>query len=327
MKNFLLAALLIAAPATARAETLLKLATLAPEGSSWMRLFHEWARAVEGRTDGRIKVKFYAGGVQGDERDVLRKMRLGQIQGAAITAIGLAAIDPEVRALEIARTYEELDGLRAALGETLRKRLEEKGYILGSWGDVGPVHIFSNRPIRTMEDLRQTKLWMWADDPITKSLFETLGLHGVPLGVPDVLPSLSTGAIDAFFGSPLSTLALQWGTHAKYVTSMVMGQATGATVLSKKVWDAIAPEDQKIMREEAEKLQGRVLEQVRADNKKALETMRKLGLEVVPTPAALQKELARNGEAVARAAGKNFSPEFQAQVQKLVDDYRAKHPE
>src|SRR5262249_23568746 len=160
-----------------------------------------------------------AGGVQGDERDVLRKIRLGQISGAAITGIGLASINPEVRALEVARSYDELDTLRNALNETLRKKFADKGFLLAAWGDVGPIHLFSNRPIRSMEDIRQTKLWLWSDDPISRSLFEALGIQGVPLGVPEVLPGLSTGQVDAFFNSPLATLALQWSGHVKYMSS------------------------------------------------------------------------------------------------------------
>ena len=211
-----LAALLtvVSLTAPAAAETMLKVATLAPEGSSWMKLFHEWQKAVESRTSGRVKVKFYAGGVQGDERDCLRKIRLGQISGAAITGIGLASVAPEVRVLDIARTYQELDELRAALNDTLRKKFEEHGFVLLSWGDVGPVQLFSNRPIKTIDDLKQLKLWLWSDDPISGKLFNAIGLRGVPMGVPDVLPGLSTGQIDAFFASPLSALALQWSTHA-----------------------------------------------------------------------------------------------------------------
>lgn len=318
----LLGSLSLARPAAA--QTVIKIATLAPEGSSWMKLFHAWQAKVETRTEGRIKIKFYAGGMMGDERDVLRKIRLGQISGAAITAIGLSAIAPEVRALEIARTYEELDALRAALSDTLKKKFEEKGFLLASWGDVGPVHLFSNKPVKSMEDMRSLKLWQWNDDPVSKQLFEALGIHGVPMGVPDVLPGLSTGQIDSFFGSPLSTLALQWGTHAKYMTSLCVGQATGATVIYKKVWDSIAPADQQIMREEGEAMSGLVRSQVRADNAKALEAMKGKGLQEVPTPVELQKELDRRGEAVARAAGEKLSKEFQDQVNKLVMDYRAK---
>jgi TRAP-type C4-dicarboxylate transport system substrate-binding protein len=323
MRKLILAALFVAAPV--HADTILKIATLAPEGSSWMKLFHEYGKSVEERTSGRVKIKFYAGGVQGDEKDCLRKIKLGQLSGAAITGIGLGSVAPEVRVLELARTYEELDALRAALSDTLKKKFEEHGYVLGGWGDVGPVMLFSNRPIKSLADIRATKLWLWSDDPMSKKLFEALEVRGVPMGVPDVLPGLSTGSIDAFFASPLSAVALQWSSKAKYVTSMVLSQASGATVISKKAFDAIPPEDQKVLREEGAKLEAKVVAQVRSDNATALERMKQKGMEVVPTPPELAKELQKRGEGVAEAEGKNYSAEFQSQVRKLVEDYRAKH--
>jgi TRAP-type transport system periplasmic protein len=323
-KAIALAALLISVPAAA--QTTLKVATLAPEGSAWMKLFHEWQKGVEARTAGRVKVKFYAGGVQGDERDCLRKIRLGQLSGAAITGIGLAGVAPEVRVLDIARTYQELDDLRKALNETLRKKFEEHGFILLGWGDVGPVQLFSNRPIKSMDDMKQLKLWLWSDDPISGKLFNAVGLRGVPMGVPDVLPGLSTGQIDAFFASPLSALALQWSTHAKYVTSMIMQQASGASILSKKVFDSLSPEDQKIVMEEAAALEAKLLKQIRDDNDKALKAMRDRGLELVATPPEVEKELRSKGEGVAESEGKKYSADFQAQVRGLVDAYRKKHP-
>ncbi len=304
----------------------LKIATLAPEGSSWMKLFHQWQARVEQRTEGRIKVKFYAGGVQGDEPEVIRKMRLGQLSGAAITGIGLSKIDPEVRALEAARTYEELDHMRDRLGELLRRQFDGNGFLLMGWGDVGPVHVFSLRPIRSLDDLRQTKLWRWSDDPMTKQVFDALGLRGVPMGVPEVLPALATGSIDAFFGSPLSTLALQWAAHAKYVTSAVVGMATGATVMTKKSWNEIAPGDQKIILEEGRAMQAEVLKQVRDDNDKAMVTLQKAGLQVVPTPIEMQREVARRVLAVADKANAQFSKEFQVEVAKLLEEYRKAHP-
>jgi TRAP-type transport system periplasmic protein len=304
----------------------LKIATLAPEGSSWMKLFRQLQTKVEARTEGRVRLKFYTGGVQGDERDVIRKMRGGQLDGAAITGIGLSMIDPEARALEAARTYEELDHARDRLGGMIKQKFEERGYILMGWGDVGPVRIFSQRPIRSLDDLRQTKLWMWSDDPITKQLFAALELRGVPMGVPEVLPSLSTGSIDAFFGSPLSTLALQWSTHAKYVTSAVIGMATGATVMTKKAWDAIAPGDQKILIEEGRALEASAIAQVRADNTSALVAMKSRGLQEVTTPPEMQKEVIRRSMTIADKAGAMFSKEFQAEVQKLLNEYRQAHP-
>jgi TRAP-type C4-dicarboxylate transport system substrate-binding protein len=168
-------------------------------------------------------------------------------------------------------------------------------------------------------------MWQWSDDPLSGKLFEALEMRGVPLGVPDVLPALSTGAIDAFFGSPLSTLALQWGTKAKYVTSMVIEQASGATLLAKKAWDTLTPADQEVVRDEARAFEKRVLAQVRADNTKAMASLKKAGLEEVRTPPELESDLRKRGEAVAVAAGASFSPEFQARVRKLVEDYRAAH--
>jgi TRAP-type C4-dicarboxylate transport system substrate-binding protein len=305
----------------------LKIATLAPEGSSWMKLFHQFQTRVEQRTDGRVKFKFYSGGVQGDERDVIRKMRAGQLSGAAITGIGLAMINPEVRALEAARTYADLDHARDKLDPLLRKTFLDKGYVLMGWGDVGPVQIFSQRPVKSLEDLRQTKLWMPSDDAVTKEIFAALEIRGVPFGVPEVLPALSTGSLDAFFGSPLSTLALQWAAHARYVTSMVIGMATGATVLTKASWDTLGPDDQKIMSEEARTLQADVIKFIREDNAHALSAMQQKGLIVVPTPAAMVQEMARRTAPVAMKETGSFSKEFQAEVAKLLEEYKSAHPD
>jgi TRAP-type C4-dicarboxylate transport system substrate-binding protein len=306
---------------------ILKIATLAPEGSAWMNLFHKWQAKVEQRSEGRIKVKFYAGGVMGDEKDVIRKMKAGQLSGAAITGIGLAMINPEVRALEAARTYQELDHARERLDPLLRKKFDEKGYLLMGWGDVGPVHIFSQRPIRSLDDLRQTKLWQFGDDPLTKQTFDALGLHGVPMGVPEVLPSLATGAIDAFFGSPLSTMALQWSSHARYVTSAVIGMATGATVLTKVAWSQVEPRDQQIIIEEAKQMEAEVTKQIRNDNTNAFDQLqKKAGLQVIETPVAMQRDVAKRVMAIADKANAQFSKEFQVEVVKLLEEYRQAHP-
>lgn len=311
------AALLSSPPA--RSETVLKIATLAPEGSSWMRLFRTWAAAVDARTEGRVKVRLYSGGIQGDERDVLRKIRLGQLSGAAVTGIGLSSIAPEVRSIERALTYHDLDALRGALDGDLRSRFEERGFVLLGWSDVGPVHLFSQKPVRTLEDLRRLRLWLWTEDPVSRQLHETLALAGVPLGVPDVLPALTTGSVDAFFGSPLSTLALQWSGHVRYMSSITFGQATGALVLAKRAWEEIAAADQKILRQEADAMQAPSLAQVRADNEHSLATLKAHGITlVVPTPE-LRQSLELAGDAIARANRAGLSKAFAEKVQRVVD--------
>jgi TRAP-type C4-dicarboxylate transport system substrate-binding protein len=318
----------LAAPAAHADDVkIVKIATLAPEGSAWMKQFHAFADVVLKRSNGKLKIKYYAGGVAGDERDAVRKMRLGQINGAAVTAVGLGLIQPEVRALELPfllHGYDELDYVRGTLDAELRKKFEEKGYVLMGWGDVGPVHLFTNVPVKSKADLQQTKIWAWTDDPIVRGLFQQLGLNGVPLGVPDVLPALQTGLINACYGSPLSTLALQWHTKVKYITSMVIAQSIGAAVVTKQTWDSLSPDLQKMVLEEGKVLEKNLLKISREDNETSLKKMKELGLQEIPTPPEVQKEFEAQGKAVAaKLEGQLYSKEFRAKVEKLLADKRA----
>lgn len=312
----------------ARAQTTtLKIATLAPEGSAWMVAFHEWAKNIEQHTQGKVRVKFFAGGTAGDERDAVRKMRLGQLNGAAVTAIGLGLINSEVRVLELPmliNNYDELDYVRNKLDADLRKKFEDKGYVLLAWGDVGPVHIFSNRPIKSKADLSQVKLWAWVDDALVRELFHQLGVNGVPLGVPDVLPSLQTGLINACYGSPLSTLALQWYTKVKYMTSLHISQAIGATVITKKEWQKLSPDVQKIVMADSHTFQVKLLKTLRAENEKALTSMKQAGLQVVESPPEMVKQFTQEAIAIrSKLEPSVYSHEWRMRVEKLIADYRA----
>jgi TRAP-type C4-dicarboxylate transport system substrate-binding protein len=333
MKRFLaaatLAAVTLAGAGVGQAqEHVLKIATLAPEGSLWMNLFHAWGRSVEEHSGGKVKVKFYPGGMTGDERDAVRKMRLGQINGAAVTSIGLGLIQSEVRVLELpmlVQSFEELDFVRSKLDVELRKKFEEKGYVLLAWGDVGPVHIFSNVPLKSKADLAQTKLWAWVDDPLVRMLFTQLGANGVPLGVPDVLPSLQTGLINACYGSPLSTLALQWYTKVKYVTSMHITQAIGATVLVKKEFDKLPPDLQKVVLADSKDLESKLLKQIREENGKALTSMKNAGLQVVDSPKDMVAQFEEQAKAIRpKLEPSVYSHEFREKVEKLIAEFRAK---
>jgi TRAP-type transport system periplasmic protein len=322
---FALCALLL--PGVVRAQSTLKIATLAPEGSAWMVAFHEWAKNVEEHTGGKVKVKFFAGGTAGDERDAVRKMRLGQLNGAAVTAIGLGLINPEVRVLELPlmiNSYDELDFVRNKLDADLRKKFEDKGYVLLAWGDVGPVHIFSNQPIKSKADLAQLKLWAWVDDALVKALFTQLGVNGVPLGVPDVLPSLQTGLINACYGSPLSTLALQWYTKVKFMTSMHISQAIGATVITKKEFDKLDAATQKQLMADSHEFEVKVLKTLRAENEKALTSMKAAGLQVVESPPQMIKDFTTEAMAIRpKLEPSVYTHEFRMKVEKLVADFRA----
>jgi TRAP-type C4-dicarboxylate transport system substrate-binding protein len=332
LASFVCAALLgtvVFGGGAARAQTVIKVATLAPEGSSWMNLFHEWGRNVETHSGGKLKIKFYAGGVAGDERDAVRKMRLGQLNAAAVTAIGLGLIQSEVRVLELplmVKSYAELDYIRNAMDAEFRKKFEEKGYVLLGWGDVGPVHIFSNTPLKSKADLAQTKLWAWTDDPLVKTMFKQLGSNGVPLGVPDVLTSLQTGLINACYGSPLSMVALQWYTKVKYMTSMQLSQAIGATVITKRDWDKLTPDLQKVVLDDSKAMEQKLLKVIRTDNEKSLATMKANGITVVESPPSMVKEFEEQALALRPLLEKDpvvYTHEFRTKVEKLLADFRA----
>ena len=244
-------------------------------------------------------------------------------------SIGLGLIQPEVRVLELPmmiNSYDELDHVRNTMSEELRKKFEDKGYVLLAWGDVGPIHIFSNIPLKSKADLAQTKLWAWVDDPLVRMLFQQLGTNGVPLGVPDVLPSLQTGLINACYGSPLSTLALQWYTKVKYMTSMHISQAVGATIMNKKDFDKLSPELQKIVIADSKDLEKKVLKTIREDNAKSLQSLKNAGIQVIDSP----KEMVNDFMAQATALRPKLEPsvyshDFRLKVEKILADYRAGH--
>ncbi len=304
----------------------IKMATLAPEGSSWMKRFHEASRAIEKKSGGRLKLKIYAGGIMGDEPDVIRKIRIGQLQGAAVTGIGLGIIQPAVRVLDLPflfKSYEELDYIRETLSSDFEKMFEERGYVLLGWGDVGWIHVFSNQPVTTQDELLATKLWAWVDDPLAHSMFKEVGVKGIPLSLPAVLPHLQTGLINAAYGSPLSTLALQWYTKVKYMSDLPITMANAAVVVSKKSFDALPKDLQVLLKEEGKNMQQMLIDQVRRDNEESLKVLKKYGIKVTNTQPEFLQEMKRAAEAVSnQLAGTLYPPELLAHVKELLEARR-----
>ncbi len=307
-----------------------RIATLAPPGSSWMKVLNKGAVAIEDATKGRVKTKYYAGGSQGDERDVVRKMRLGGIDGAALTSVGLSMIYSGIRVLELPRLFEnteEMDYVRRHMWPYFQKKFEEKGYMLGEPGDVGFIYFMSKAPVTNMGDLKKVKVWMWTDDELVRTMFKKLGVSGVPLGVPDVLPALSTGRITGCYGSPLVAVALQWASKIRYMTSMPMSYAIGGSVIRKDVWEKSTASDRKIQETVAHNL-GKVMRRtVRRDNKDAQKQMTRKGVKVVETSAAMVAEFDKAAQEVWQdLAGKVYTKWELKQVLRLRDEYRKKHP-
>lgn len=291
----------VAAPRTAHAQVELKMATLAPKGSAWAKILEKGGKDIEAQTAGRVKVKYFFSGQQGDERDVVRKMTSGNLDGAALTAVGLGLIKGDVRVLELPFLFtndKQVDYVRDAMKADFEQQFDSAGYVLLAWGDVGWTHIYTNIPINNKADLAKAKMWAWKDDPIVRALFKGLGINGVPLGVPDVYPQLQTGGIDACYGSPLAAVALQWYTKVKFATTTPISYSIGAMVVRKDVFTKLSAEDQKTIRTSSAAMGAELLAMVRKDNERAKKAMQKAGVKFVETPAALVAELQSEGQKV-----------------------------
>jgi TRAP-type transport system periplasmic protein len=327
MKSFLVAVLLAATVQTARAQNVeLKMATLAPKGSAWAKVMEKGAKDAETKTAGRVKFKYYFGGQLGDERDMVRQMKLGSLDGAAVTAVGLGLIKGDVRVLELPFLFKndkELDYVRGKMQPDFEKQFDDAGYILLAWGDVGWIHLFTNAPVNGRADLAKAKMWAWTDDPIVRALFKRLGVNGVPLGVPDVLPSLQTGLINGCYGSPLVAVALQWYTKVKFATQLPIAYAIGALVVRKEVWNKLKPEDQKALREAAVTMGADLQKVIRKDNERAKKAMEKNGIKFVAAPAAMVADFEKEGQAVwGEMVGKLYKQELLDKLKKNLGEVR-----
>ncbi len=309
----------------------IKFATLAPEGSTWMNVMRNFARAVKKKTNGEVRFRIYPGGVQGDEKDVVRKIRIGQLHSAGFTGVGLGQILPQVRVLELPFLFfrdAEVDFVHERVDARLARAFEEKGFVLFGWAEVGLVYLFSKKPIRTKGDLKGLKLWAWEGDPLAKAYFEALQVTPVSLSVIDVLTSLQTGLIDTVYASPLGAIALQWFTKVKYMTALPVTNATGAIVVSKKIFDRLTPVQQRVLKAEGRRHFDRLIRLSREMNRKSIQEIRKEGVEVLPLPPAddLQEFIDVGRSTWERLSGRLYPPDLLAEVLDALKEYRKTHP-
>lgn len=318
----LLALTLCVGAAPARAATEIKIATVAPQGSAWMRIFNKMKARVKKETGGEVTLRMYAGQVQGDERDVVRKMRTGQLQGGSFTAVGLAMINPKVLVLQVPlmfKSYDQLEKVRKKLLPEFEQSFRDKGYELLGWGDVGWVYLFSKNPVTSKDDLKKQKVWAWGDDPLTKTLMRTAGISPRLLGLPQVYPALNTGMVDTVYNSPLACLTLQWHTKVKYYSDFPLAIAIGATVVAKKAFDSLKPEHQKLLKTIAMKYHDALNKRIQQDNEKALVALKGQGLKPVTVPEKSKKEFYKLATTVADKFAPRYYPK---ELLKKVRDLR-----
>lgn len=266
----------------------LKFATVAPEGSTWMKYMRALDKTLREKSKGKLGFRLYAGGVAGDELDVLRKIRIGQIHCAAFSGVGFGQILPMVRVLDLPflfRSLREVDLVHQDLETHFADRFREKGFELLAWAEVGNIHLFSKHPIQRVEDLARLKVWTWSGDPISKETFSAMGANPVPLAITDVTTALNTGMVDTVYAPPLGAIALQWHANLKYMTLLPLAHSTGAVLLSVDHFRKMPPELGKLLKEEFPRAVAPLTSELRTQTEEAMKVLERAGVKLLPSPS------------------------------------------
>jgi TRAP-type C4-dicarboxylate transport system substrate-binding protein len=264
-----------------------KIATIAPDGLSWLKKFRASTREIEQKTEGRVKFKIYPGGVQGDDQTVLRKMRIGQLHGGALAAGSLTKFYPDLQIYNLPlefRDFEEVDYVRANLDDRIIQGLADAGLVSFGLIETGFAYVLSSQPVRSVDDLRKLKAWIPDNDPIAVRLIRSFGVTPIPLSLADVLASLQTGLINAVAIPPIVAIALQWHTQVKYLTEMPMVYIYSMLAMDRKAFMKMDAGDQIIVREILTSTFAEIDRDNRRDNVTAYQALLNQGIEtVIPT--------------------------------------------
>jgi TRAP-type C4-dicarboxylate transport system substrate-binding protein len=312
------------------AQTVIRLGTLVPKGSRWheilLNMGEEWKKA----SGGKIELRIYPGGEQGDEPEMVQKLRIKKLQAVALSGAGLSGIDAAVSALQVPMmlsSYEELDYVRDKISDRLEKGLAQRGFVVLNWGDAGWVHFFTKEPASSPEQLRRMKLCVLQGDNSTFELYKINGFHPVALAATDILTGLQTGLIDAFQAPPLIALSNQWFGGAHNMLDIPFAQLVGATLIAKDVWDKIPANVQKSMLASARTAGVALREEIRKAEAGSVPMMQQFGLNVVHADPKTLAEWRKLSESIwPKLRGTMVPPDLFDEVKRLRDEYRKTHP-
>jgi len=320
-----LALLILAGPAAA---VDLKIATIAPEGSTWMKDMRGAAAEITERTDGRVNIKLYGGGVMGDDKKVLRKIRIGQLHGGVFTANSMEQYYPDLNIYGLPLLFEtpaEVDYVRDRIDPKLEEGLEEAGFVSFGFAGGGFARFLSGTPVRSVDDLKGKKVWVPEGDQISYRAMEALDLSPVTLPVTDVLTGLQTGLIDIVASPPVAVLVLQWHTKVDYLTELPLLYTLGYLAIDKRAFSRLSEADQAVVDE----VMNRVYENFdrinQADNEDALAALANTGVDFVEPAAGAIDRWREPVMAANRSLAEEgyLSPELLDEVLALLAEYRA----
>jgi TRAP-type transport system periplasmic protein len=313
-------------------KVLIKIASIAPKGSSIANAFDDMARQVKEQTKNEVAFKIYWGGVQGDDKDIIRKIKLGQLHGGALIGPGLGFIVPEIRVTEIPymfRNYEEVGYVRSKLQPTMEKYFDDRGFKVLGFMNLGFVYTFSREPLVSLEVARRQKWWTMEGEPIGKAMYKALGIAPISLSMSDVATALATNMINCATSTPFGAVAFQWHTKFKYMSGLPVTNINGATIVTKDIWRKISPASQKVIMDIANREHDRITAVTRQEDARSTQLLKKEGIVIVPT------DLKNKDQQYVFDASKKVREELEGQLYPkdlldrtlvLIDEYRRAHP-
>jgi len=283
----LVAALLL--PATAFAQQVVKIATVAPDGSAWMRELRAAAAEIATGTQNRVTIKYYPGGVMGSDTVVLRKIRLGQLQGGVLTSSELAQVYPDAAVYSLPFLFDnwaQVAKARASVDPLLEKGFKAKGLTMLAASDVGFAYVLGTKPLKSAKDMAGAKLWIPQNDEIAERTFKAGGVSPILLPLGDVFTSLQTGMVDTVANTPSGAVALQWHGKLRHMIDLPLSFVVGFVVVDNKAFAKISAADQAVVLKAFRACARRVDATIRRDDEAALAAMKKQGLQVAKMDAA-----------------------------------------
>ena len=279
----------------------IKIATLSPEGTFWMKQMRAGAKEIKEKTNGRVKFKFYPGGVMGNDDNVLRKIRIGQLHGGAITIGNLSQSTPDTTMYGLPFLFSSLDNaeeIRKTTDPILSKEIENNGFVNFGFAQGGFTYLMSKEPINSFDDLRKQKSWVPEKSDVGLSVYRYVGVTPISLPLSDVLTGLQTGLINNIVTSPIGALALQWHTHINYVVDLPLNYLAAMMIIDKKVFKKISETDQAIVREIMTNVYNTINEQNRTDSIAARQALINQGVQFVKLGEQEKAEWIKAGDFV-----------------------------
>jgi len=307
----------------------LKIATLAPAGTTWMKEMLKGADAIESSTTGRVKMKFYPGGVMGNDQSVHRKIRINQLQGGAFSSSGLTPVDPNIQILSLPmmfNSFAEVDHVRAQMDQRIKQHVADNGFIILGISEGGFARIMSNQPVSDMQSIRNSKVWIPEGDTLVQETFDTMGIKPIPLPLADVFTGLQTGLIETITSTSTGAIAFQWHTKVNYLVDLPVLYVIGLLAVDKSAFDKIRPEDQKVVIAEMDKVFSRLDKINREDNLSATAALKTQGIKVIqPTSEVAQEWKNYSQQSIQKMIQSGMIEKSMVdEIERLLAEYRSR---